>query len=189
MLIELQVGKPISQVGDRHVNEFHDVFPAYLHITGFMTQTTALAFRTGGLTAVVSEHHPVLNLILVLTQHLKECINADAVGQVFTGTSVPKQGFLFLGKTVVRREYREVVSLSPADEFFLPFTHFLSTPANHSSVHHAQFGIGNDQMLVYAESLTLGTCSHWGIEGEKVFRRFLKSHAVGFKKGGVVFYF
>ena len=155
VLVQLEVQKELLEVVDRQVYQFGDGASAYLHVAGFLLQTGAVAGWAHGLSAVAGQHYAVLNLVLVLFQHLEEGVYAH-----FFARSVPQVVLLLLGKLIVRGEDGEVVRRSLAEELLQPFAHFLATPAHHGSIVYGEGAVGDDQLLVdayhTAKALALG---------------------------------
>ena len=60
----------------RYLHHVGDALAAYLHILCFLAQTCAMTVGTDGLAAETAQHHPVLYLVLVLTHHIEEGIDA-----------------------------------------------------------------------------------------------------------------
>ena len=107
-----------------------------------------MTLRADGLAAISGQHNAVLDFVLVLGHHIKECIYAGFVPPAFilaATASVPQVVFLRLSKLVVRREYGEVVLLCVQDEIILPFHHLVTAPANHRAVINAQCAVGDNQ--------------------------------------------
>ena len=126
-----------------------------------------MTFRTGGLAAIATEHHPVLNLVLVVLHHLEEVVDGYPV--VFSavlvgGQSVPQLVFLLLGQAIVRLEDGKIVLSSPTTELFLPHLHLLAMPTDHTAIIDGERGVGDDEMLVdahhLAKALTFRTGTH-----------------------------
>ena len=112
VLIQLQVAEELLQVVDRQVHQLGDGASAYLYIAGFLLQTGAVAGRTIGFPPIACQHHAVLNLILVLLQHLEEGVDASLFSR-----AVPQIVLLLLSKLIVRSEDGEVVSRGFVQEF------------------------------------------------------------------------
>ena len=72
-------------------------------------------------------------------------------------------------------------------ELVQPFSHFLTSPAEHSPVVHAQCPVGDYQMFIdadnLAEAFTRRTGSQRRVEREHLVVRFFKLDAVSFKFG------
>ena len=140
------------------------------------------------LPSVSGQHHTILYLILVLSQHAEKLVDADGAVAPFVLLihSMPKHLLLSVRQLVVRREDGEILILvgSP-DKFLLPLRHLFSLPACHTAVIHRQVGVGDDQTLVNpydaSVALALGAGSHRRIEREHLVGRFFKLDAVCLK--------
>lgn len=191
--MSLQVVEPVFQSDDGHLHQVRDAASANLHIVSLRLQTGAVTFRTGRLTTIAAQHHPVLDLILVLLHHLEESIDADLVVNVlmtFGGESMPQHVLLLLRQVVVRFEDREVILRGTPAELLFPHAHLLTMPAYHTAVVYRQGAVGNHQMLVdtddLAKALALRTGTHGGVEGEKVVGRLLELHAIRLEAHGEI---
>ena len=80
------------QFGDRQVYQFGNVLSTHADVSRFGFQTGAVAFRAKRLSAIACQHHTVLNLILILLEHLEEVVDAMEVL-----VSFPQHPALFVG--------------------------------------------------------------------------------------------
>ena len=76
MFVQLEVAEELLQVMNRHVHQFGDGTSAHLYIACFLFQAGAVTSGASGLPPIAGKHHPVLDFILVLLQHLEEGVDA-----------------------------------------------------------------------------------------------------------------
>ena len=117
---------------------------------------------TVGLTPVTTQHHTVLDLVLVLLEHLEERVDTRTLLlPLVRRESMPQPVFLLLCQVHVRLENGEVIQGCMPAEPVLPFFHLLSVPTNHTTVIDRESRVGDDQLFVDAddssEALTLWT--------------------------------
>ena len=160
MLVQLQVAEELLQVVDRQVHQLGDGSSAYLYIAGFLLQTGAVAGRTIGLTPIACQHHAVLNLILVLLQHLEEGVDASLFSR-----AVPQIVLLLLSQLIVRSEDGEVVSRGFVQEFLQPFAHLFASPAHHGTVVYGECPVRDNQLFVNANHLAETLAGRTGTDG------------------------
>ena len=147
---------------------------------------------TDGLSAIATHHHTILNLVLVLLDHLEESINGDLLVDVLGigRKPVPEPVFLLPREVHVGLENGEVVAGCPAAEFILPLFHLIAVPTLHTAFIDGKHGVGDDKFLVDAddasEPFTGGAGPQWRVEGEHIVAGLLKADAVGFETGGEV---
>ena len=84
MLVECQVVKPFLESDNGHLHQIGDASSVYLDVFCFRFQAGAVTLRTGCLASITCLHHAVLNLILILLEHLEELVDA----RLFFGASV-----------------------------------------------------------------------------------------------------
>ena len=184
VVAQLQLPEPLLQTGDGHLYQVGDAATVYLHIVGLGLQARAVAYRTGGLAPVTTQHHAVLYLVLVLLHHLEEGVDAGFLLQTaVAGQTVPQPVLLLLRQRVVRLEDREVVLGGMLYEPVFPLAHLLAVPGHHAAVVDGERGIGDDQVLIdadnLAEALAFRTGAHGRIEREHLVGRLLEGDAVG----------
>ena len=184
MRVEFQFVEPFLESYDWHLNQVRNTPPSDLHILGFWLQTGTVTFRTVRLTSIARQHHTILDLILILLQHLEELIDARFLLRTFIRRQpVPKPVFLTLGKIHIGFEDGEVVVSCVTDEPLLPFLHLFPVPADDTAIVDGECRIGDYQFLVdaddSAEALTFWTGSSGRIEGEHLVAGFFKRHPVG----------
>ena len=191
MFRQFQTVEPFLQSDDGHLHQVGDAPSTDLDVVGLRFQTCTMTHRTGGLAPVPTEHHTVLYLILVLRQHLEECVDAWLLLlPLIGGKTVPKPVFLLLGQFHIWFEDGEVVVGGMSTEPFLPFLHLLTVPAYHTTLIDRQGRVGDDQSFVDADDTTealalrTGTCR--GVEREHVVVGFLEGHAVGLELHGEI---
>ena len=151
MLFQLQVGEPLAEVPDGLLHQIGDAHARNHHIASLLAEPSAVAFRTDGPSAVSTEHHPVLDFVLVFLHHLEEGVNRHPVvgSSVMVGwQTVPKPVFLFAGEFEIRLEDGEIVFCRPSAELVLPHLHLLAMPALHAAIVDAERGVGNHQFLI-----------------------------------------
>ena len=128
MLCKLQVLYPRKQLCNGHFYQFGNILATNFDVASFRFQTCAMTLGARGLASVAGQHHTVLNLVLPLTEHLKELIYAEqspflflrskfpfiwnlnaifALGLVLNRTSVPKPVLLVLRQLKVRLKDRK----------------------------------------------------------------------------------
>ena len=180
MRIKLQMVKESLQFIDGHIHQLADVLSTYTHIRSFRLQSGAMTFRTCGLTSIASHHHTILYLVLILFHHLEKGIDSFKIR-----CTLPEHPPLFVSKFIIGCEDGKTGLFCPFDDHISPHAHFIATPTDHSTIIHRERTIGDYQMLIdandFTKALAFWACTQRRIEGEHVFGRFLKRHAIGFK--------
>ena len=144
-----------------------------------------MTLRTYCFTAVTTQHNPVLDLVLILSQHLEEGIDRNLFVHIVcvTRKTVPEHVFLGACQTVIRLEDGEVVFHGSSAELILPHLHLVSMPTLYTSFVHAERRVGDDQSFINtnntAETFARRTGAKRRVEGEHVLVRLLERHTVG----------
>ena len=73
---EFQLVKPFLQPYYGHLYEVCDAPASDLHVVSLWLQTRTVTGRTVRLSPITGEHHTVLDLILVLLDHLEKLVDA-----------------------------------------------------------------------------------------------------------------
>ena len=190
---QFQLVEPLLQTYDRQLYEVGNAATTDLDVFCLGLQSCAVTFVTRRLSTITRQHDTILNLILILLQHLEEIIDGYAVVLVaglIAGQSVPKHILLLLRQVIVRFEDGKIVLGSTTAEFFLPHLHLIAVPRLHTTVVDRQCGIGNDEVFVdadnLAETLTLRAGTSRRIEGEHLVVGLLERHAVSLETLGEV---
>ena len=191
MSVEFQTVEPLLEANDGHLHEVGDAAAADLYIVGFGLQTGAVTDGTIRLSPVAGKHHAVLDLILIILQHLEELVDARFLLRVLIGRkSVPQPVFLSLGEVHVGFEDGEIIVGGMTDEPLLPLFHLIPVPADDTAVIDGERGVGDDQFLVdtddASEALTLGTGACGRVEGEHLVVGLLEGDAVGLETHGEI---
>ena len=105
--------------------------------------------RASRFSPVAGQHHAILYLILVFLQHLEERVDADLLPW-----SVPEVIFLFLCQLIIGSKDGEIMSRSFPKELIQPFSHFLTSPAKHGTIVHAQRTVGHHQVFIDTDNLS-----------------------------------
>jgi hypothetical protein len=96
------------------------------HIRGLLPEATSLAFRTNGFSPVAGEHDPVLNLVFLLFQVIKEAMNSFEM-PVPVPQELPLR--ILAGHRGCGWENRNWSAFMT--RLFFPLLHLLSLPAYH----------------------------------------------------------
>ena len=148
-----------------------------------------MALRADRLTTITTQHHTVLNLVLILSQHLEESIDTHTVVHILwlCGKTMPEHVFLGTCQTIIRLKDGEIALHGTSTKLILPHLHLITVPALHTTVIHAQGSVRNDQSFINAdnatEALTGRTGTQGGVEGEHVLVGLLKGDAVSLVTG------
>lgn len=152
-----------------------------------------MAVGTHRLAAVPAHQDTVLNLVLILLDHLEKGIDTYPVVNIlfaFRRKTMPQPVFLCFGKFVVGLEDGEVDGGGTPAKLIVPNLQLLAMPALYAAFVDTERGVGNDKTLVdsyhIAKALAGGACAGGTVEGEHVLVGFLKANAVGLERRGEV---
>ena len=135
MTVEFQLIEPFLQSYNGHLYQVSDASATDLHVFCLRLEACTMTDGTVGLTPVTAQHHTVLDLVLVLLEHLEERVDARTFLLPFVRREpMPQPVFLLLCQVHIWLEDGEVILRCMPAEPVLPFFHLLSVPTNHTTV-------------------------------------------------------
>src|SRR5690606_1981989 len=122
-----------------------DALASHLHVYSLLFQPGTLADGAAGLSPISCQHHPVLDLVEVLLQHLEKIVDPVDTEVV---PPVPQNIFLFIAQFEVWTMDGKIGFIGVEYKLSLPLAHLFSLPALNALFLNRKAFVGNNQVLV-----------------------------------------